>query len=46
LETDSLLMEALGSDLSRSYLAVKRSEYETFAAKDLDFEIQHHREKF
>jgi glutamine synthetase len=46
LETDALLMEALGSDLSRSYLAVKRSEYETFAAKDLDFEIQHHREKF
>jgi len=46
LESDRVLMEALGPDLSRSYLAVKRSEYEAFAAEDLDFELYHHREKF
>jgi glutamine synthetase len=46
LENDAVLMEALGPDLSRSYLAVKRSEFETFSAEDLDFELQHHREKF
>lgn len=46
LETDTVLMEALGPDLSRSYLAVKRSEYASFAAADLDFELKHHREKF
>ena len=46
LENDSLLMEALGPELSRSYLAVKRSEYEAFAAEEIDFELLHHREKF
>jgi glutamine synthetase len=46
LEADAVLMEALGSELSRSYLAVKRSEYEAFAAHDLEYELQHHREKF
>jgi len=46
LENDSLLMEALGPELSRSYLAVKRSEYEAFTAEEIDFELLHHREKF
>jgi glutamine synthetase len=46
LEADEVLMNALGPVLSRSYLAVKRSEYEAFAAEDLDFEIQHHIYKF
>ena len=46
LENDAVLMESLGPDLSRSYLAVKRSEYEAFAAEDTDFELLHHREKF
>ncbi|MFZ0548840.1 MAG: glutamine synthetase family protein [Candidatus Promineifilaceae bacterium] len=46
LEADEVLMEALGSELSRSYLAVKRSEYAAFAAEDLDFEIKHHIYKF
>ena len=46
LENDALLMEALGPELSRSYLAVKRSEYDAFAAEEIDFELQHHREKF
>lgn len=46
LEQDSVLMEALGPLLSTSYLTVKRSEYEAFAAADLDFEIKHHIYKF
>jgi glutamine synthetase len=46
LEVDEVLMAALGPELSRSYLAVKRSEYEAFAAEDLDFEIKHHLYKF
>lgn len=46
LERDQLLMEALGSELSASYLAVKRSEYAAFSAADLDFEIKHHLNKF
>ena len=46
LEQDDLLMEALGPELSASYLAVKRSEYEAFADKDLAFEIRHHIHKF
>ncbi|HRV91566.1 MAG TPA: glutamine synthetase family protein [Anaerolineae bacterium] len=46
LEQDSVLMDALGPILSRSYLTVKRSEYEAFAAADLDFEIKHHIYKF
>jgi glutamine synthetase len=46
LEQDEVLMEALGSLLSTSYLAVKRSEYAAFAAEDQAFEIQHHIYKF
>lgn len=46
LEQDEVLMEALGSLLSTSYLAVKRSEYAAFAAEDQAFEIQHHLYKF
>ena len=46
LEADEVLMGALGPELSRSYLAVKRSEYAAFAAEDVDFEIKHHRYKF
>jgi glutamine synthetase len=46
LAADVVLMEALGQELSRSYLAVKRSEYEAFAGEDLDFEIAHHIYKF
>lgn len=46
LEQDSVLMEALGPTLSAAYLAVKRSEYEAFAAADLEFEIKHHLYKF
>jgi glutamine synthetase len=46
LEKDDVLREALGEVLNRSYLAVKHSEYEAFAAEDLDFEIKHHLYKF
>jgi glutamine synthetase len=46
LEGDPVLMDAMGPELSASYLAVKRSEYEAFAAEDLEFEIEHHRHKF
>ncbi len=46
LERDEGPMDALGPELGRSYLTVKRSEYEAFAAEDLDFEIKHHIHKF
>lgn len=46
LEQDSVLLDALGPELSASYLAVKRSECDAFAAADLDFEIKHHLNKF
>jgi glutamine synthetase len=46
LEKDQVLMEALGPEMSASYLAVKRSEYAAFVAEDLDFEIKHHIYKF
>jgi glutamine synthetase len=46
LEQDSVLMEALGDALSRSYIAVRRSEYAAFSAEDTDFEIKHHLYKF
>ena len=46
LEQDEVLMDALGPELATAYLTVKRSEYEAFAAEDLDFEIEHHIYKF
>lgn len=46
LEKDVVLMDALGTPLATAYLAVKRSEYATFAAEDIAFEVRHHIEKF
>jgi glutamine synthetase len=46
LERDELLIDALGPELAASYLAVKRSEVQAFAAQDLAFEIKHHIHKF
>lgn len=46
LEQDELLMDALGTELSTSYLAVRRSEYAAFSAEDVEFEIKHHLYKF
>jgi glutamine synthetase len=42
LERDPVLLEALGGLLSKSYIAVKRKEYETFSQHDKAFEMQHH----
>lgn len=46
LEQDEVLMNALGPELTRSYIAVRRSEYAAFSAEDVDFEIKHHIYKF
>ncbi len=46
LEQDQVLVEALGPLLSRSYLAVKRLEWESFSKEDVAFEMKHHFWKF
>jgi glutamine synthetase len=46
LEQDTVLMDALGPLLSKSYLAVKRLEWESFSKEDLAFEMKHHFWKF
>jgi glutamine synthetase len=46
LAQDEVLMGALGDLLSRSFLAVKRSEVAAFAAGDEEFELRHHFSKF
>ncbi len=46
LEHDQLLMESLGDLMSRSYLAVRRSEEKAFSEQDADFEIRNHFYKF
>ncbi len=46
LERDELLIDALGPTLARSYLAVKRSEWEAFAAEGEEFEIAQHFHRF
>ena len=39
---ESLLMEALGGPLARSYIAVRRSEWEAYSAGDETFEQHGH----
>jgi glutamine synthetase len=46
LERDTMLLEALGERLATSYLAVKRSNIEAFAAQDEAFEFRQHFSKF
>jgi glutamine synthetase len=46
LEKDQVLIDALGPLLSRSYLAVKRLEWESFSKEDVAFEVKHHFWKF
>lgn len=46
LEQDSVLCEALGPTLVRSYLAVKHSEVEAFSQQPAEFELQQHFSKF
>jgi len=42
LEGDRVLLDALGELLARSYLAVRRSEWEAYSAQDAAFEQKHH----
>jgi glutamine synthetase len=46
LEADAVLMEALGPLLSRSYLAVRRSEADLYRDQGVDFEIAGHFYKY
>jgi glutamine synthetase len=46
LEADLVLMEALGPDLTRSYLAVRRGDLELFSGHDEAFELRHHFYKY
>ena len=46
LERDTVLLEALGERLAASYIAVKRSNIEAFAAQDEAFEFRQHFSKF
>jgi glutamine synthetase len=46
LEADRVLTAALGPVLTRSYLAVRRSEWAAYSAEDAAFEQQGHFEKY
>jgi glutamine synthetase len=46
LERDSVLVDALGPLLARSFLAVKRAEWAAFSKESVDFEVRHHFGKF
>jgi glutamine synthetase len=46
LEADRALLDALGPLLARSYLAVKRLEWESFSKEDETFELRQHFWKF
>jgi glutamine synthetase len=42
LQADSVLLDAMGDLLARSYLTVRRSESEAYTSKDLMFELENH----
>ena len=46
LQADTLLLDALGPLLARSFLVVRRSEAEAFRGQDSDFEIANHFHKY
>ena len=46
LERDEVLVGALGDDLARSYLAVRRSEWQAYSERDEAFEQQGHFSKY
>jgi glutamine synthetase len=46
LAADTVLTEALGPELTGSYLAVRRSEWAAYSARDAAFEQQGHFEKY
>jgi glutamine synthetase len=46
LESDPVLMEALGPGLTRPYLAIRRGDLNFFAGHDEAFELKHHFYKY
>lgn len=46
LEKDEVLMEALGPLLAKTYIAVKRSEEKSYAARSTDYELNQHFYKY
>jgi glutamine synthetase len=46
LAADKLLTDVLGAEMTKTYLAVKGSEADTFSKKPVKFEIEQHRTKF
>ena len=46
LEEDSVLIEAMGPALSRSYLAIRRADWNIFSQQDAEFEIRNHFYKY
>ena len=46
LSKDTVLMNAMGDLMGRSYLAVRRSEERAFSEQNVDFEIRNHFYKF
>ena len=42
LENDQLLLEALGPELAKAYLAIRRADYELFSNEDMEFELKQH----
>ena len=46
LEQDSLLMEAMGDMLARSYLAIRRADWDIFSGESDEFEIRNHFYKY
>jgi glutamine synthetase len=46
LEKDGVLREFLGSDLARSYLAIRHGDLELFSSRDETFELEQHFYKY
>ena len=46
LESNSVLTDALGPMLTRSYLAIRRAEWDLFSSRDAEFEIRQHFYKY
>ena len=46
LETDLVLMDAMGKTLATSYIAIRRGDSELFGARDEAFELRHHFYKY
>jgi glutamine synthetase len=46
LESDPVLLEAMGPLLAHSYLAIRRGNWELFSRNDVNFELKHHFYKY